>query len=196
MDISSLIKLLFVVTLSESSGILAHIYRNNNVIVLYFMVRVLCQKTIGVKSSSYHIMYFSKDISFFSYVILLNTYTTVDYLTEYQSSDLDLNKLRKLCCTWAPQWHNTMNPIFPIFPNNVSTSNSRFQIAFPEASTRKRVWRRRWYEKIRSGVGRGRIRIGIRRIRRTTILMVGMIGIIIRIRSGKFDEFDGRCHGG
>ena len=63
----------------------------------------------------------------------------VDDLAEDQIYDLDLNKVRKLCCAWAPQGHNTMNPKLPSFPTNVSISNSKFQLVCPEASTRKKL---------------------------------------------------------
>ena len=82
-----------------------------------------------------------------------------------------------------------MNPKFPGFPTNVSISNSRFQLVCPEASTRNIVGRRR---RVRRRRRAGKIR------RRTTIGMVGMTkGIRIRRRrSGKYNEFNGRCHGG
>ena len=41
---------------------------------------------------------FSKDISFFSYVFLLNKDMAVDELIEDQSSDLDFNKVSKVLC--------------------------------------------------------------------------------------------------
>ena len=154
MNISDLTKLLFVVALSTSSGVLAEIHRDNGFIVLYLMVRRLCRKkpigvwSSGVRSSSYHIVYSLKIyISFFSYVFLRNKDMAVDELTENQSSDLDLNKARKLCCAWAPQGHNKTNPKWPSFPTNVTISKSRFQMVCPEASTRKRVGRRKRGEK-------------------------------------------------
>ena len=50
-------------------------------------------------------------------------------------------------------------------------------------------------EKKRKGVGGGIIIIGTRIIIiRTTIWMVGMTRI--RIRSGKYNEFDDKCYGG
>ena len=74
-----------------------------------------------------------------------------------------------------------MNPKFPSFPTNVSISNSRFQLVCPKASARKTVGRRRRV--------RRRRRAGKRRIR-TTIGIVGMTKR--RIRSGKYNEFNGR----
>ena len=58
----------------------------------------------------------------------------------------------------------------------------------PEASTRKTVGRRRRFRRRRRD---GKIR------RRTNIGMVGMTRRRRRRRrSGKYDEFNGRCHGG
>ena len=189
MNISALTKLLFIVAFSAWSGVLVQIHHDGNVIVLDLMVRMPCRKNplvFDLAVTTWCI--FSKDISFFSYVFFLNKDMAVDELAEDQSSDLDLNKVRKLCCAWAPQGHNTMNPKLPSFPTNVSISNSSFQLVCPEASTRKRVWRRRIY--------RRRRRVGKIR-RRTTIGMVGMTKWRrIRRRSGKYDEFNGRCHGG
>ena len=99
MNISALTKLLFIVSLSASSGVLAQIHRDDNVIVLDFMVRMRCQKNplvFDLAVTTWCI--FSKDISFFSYVFFLIEDMAIDELTEDQSYDLDLNKVRKLCC--------------------------------------------------------------------------------------------------
>ena len=80
-----------------------------------------------------------------------------------------------------------MNPKFPGFPTSVSISNSRFQLVCPKASARNIVGRR-----IRV---RRRRRVGKIR-RRTTIGMVGMTRRRRRRRSGKYDEFNIRYHGG
>ena len=99
MDISALIKLLFVVALSDSSGTLDHIHYENDFIFLYLMVRMLCKKTPLVFDLAVTTLcIFSKDISFFSYVFLLNKDMAVDELIEDQSSDLDFNKVSKLYC--------------------------------------------------------------------------------------------------
>ena len=189
MNISALTKLLFMVALSTSSRVLAQIHHDDNVIVLDFMVRMPCRKNplvFDLAVTTWCI--FSKYISFFSYVFFLNKDMAIDDLAEDQSSDLDLNKVRKLCCSWAPQGHNTMNPKLPSFPTNVSISNSRFQLVCPEASARKIVGRRR--------IDQRRRRVGKIR-RRTTIGMVGMTKWRRRRRrSGKYNEFNGRCHGG
>ena len=99
MNISALTKLLFIVALSDSSRVLAQIHRDDNVILLYLMVRMLCQinpLVFDLAVTTWCI--FSKNISFFSYVFFLNKDMAVDDLAEYKSSDLNLNKVRKLCC--------------------------------------------------------------------------------------------------
>ena len=99
MNISDLTKLLFIVALSASSGVLAQIHRDDNVIVLDLMVRMLCQINLLVFDLAVTTWcIFSKYNSFFSYVFVLNKDIAVDELAEDQSSDLDLNKVRKLCC--------------------------------------------------------------------------------------------------
>ena len=78
---------------------MAQIRRDNDFVVLYFMVRMLCQKKSFVFDISVNTLcIFSKDISFFSYIFLFNKDMAVDELIEDQCSDLDLNKVRKLCC--------------------------------------------------------------------------------------------------
>ena len=106
----------------------------------------MLEKPISVWSSSYHIVYFLKIYFFFFYVFLLNKDMAVEELTEDQSSDLDLNKLRKLCCAWAPQGHNKTNPKWPSFPTNVTISMIRFQMVCPEASTRKELEEEKEFE--------------------------------------------------
>ena len=71
-NISALTKFLFIVSLSASSGVLAHIHRDDNVTVLDLMVRMLCQinpLVFDLAVTTWCI--FSKDISFFSYVFFL-----------------------------------------------------------------------------------------------------------------------------
>ena len=99
MDISDLLKFLFIVSLSVSSGVLDQIHCEKNAIVLYFMVRILCRKkTLVFDLAVTTLCIFSKYICFFSYVFLFNKDMAVDELTEDHISDLYLNKLRKLCC--------------------------------------------------------------------------------------------------
>ena len=99
MNISALTKLLFIVALFASSGVLAQIHRNDNVIVLDLMVRMICRINLLVFDLAVTTWcIFSKDISFFSYVFFLNKDMAVDELAEDQISDIDLNKVRKLCC--------------------------------------------------------------------------------------------------
>ena len=79
-----------------------------------------------------------------------------------------------------------MNPDLPSFPNNVSNSISRFQMVCPEASTRKIFGGRKRVGKRRSGEGRRRI-----------ITTIGMVGTTTTIRrSGKYNDFGERFHGG
>ena len=99
MNISALTKLLFIVAFSTSSGVLAQIHRDNDVIVLDLIVRSLCQKkTIGFDLAVTKLCIFSKYISFLSYVFLVNNDMDVDKVTEDQSYNLDLNKVMKLYC--------------------------------------------------------------------------------------------------
>ena len=98
-NISALTKLLFIVALSASSGVLAQIHRNDNVILLYLMVIMICRINLLVFDLAVTTWcIFSTDISFFSYVFFLNKNMAVDKLAEDQSYDIDLNKVRKLCC--------------------------------------------------------------------------------------------------
>ena len=99
MNISALTKLLFIVALFASSRVFAQIHRDENAIVLDLMVRMPCRinpLVFDLAVPTWCI--FSKDISFFSYVFFHNKDMAVNELAEDQSSDLDLNKVRKLCC--------------------------------------------------------------------------------------------------
>ena len=99
MNISALTKLLFIVALSASSEVLAQNHRDDNIIVLDLMVRMICQinpLVVDLAVTTWCI--FSNDIYFFSYIYILNKDMVVYKLAEDQNSDLGLNKVRKLCC--------------------------------------------------------------------------------------------------